>query len=199
MGTGQIELADLEPITATERIIKLAHQKHGESGEIRIRLLFTPEIIAKSRKNTSTFSSAGRAVTQIGAIPFGAGKGVVHGVGKVGHTVGGVFRRDHAKNDSENSQTITMPEQSFPTGQISAPTASTTNTVNGTVFPSRPTTLDQGEGAAPIEPGSLRVTVLSAKDLIMPDGDLPKPYVVLRVGDKEHKTKHAGKGINAEW
>lgn len=194
MGEGTIELADLEPITSTERIIKLSHQKHGESGEIRVRLLFAPEIIAKSRKSTSTFSTAGRAMTQISSIPLGAGKGVVHGVGKVGHTVGGVFRRDHAKTDSEQSGYVSE----LPAGQVSAPVGAT-NGANGTVFPTNATTLDEGEGMAPREPGNLKVTVLSAKDLLMPDGDQPKPYVVVRVGDKEYKTKHAGKSASAEW
>lgn len=195
LGIGNIDLADLEPITAIERTIKLSHQKHGESGEIRVRLLFTPEIIAKTRKSTSTFSTAGRAMTQISSIPFGAGKGVVHGVGKVGHTVGGVFRRDHAKTDSESEQAAYTSE--LPAGQVSAPVGAT-NGANGTVFPTNSTTMDEN-GVAPSEPGSLKVTVLSAKDLLMPDGDQPKPYVVLRVGDKEHKTKHAGKGAAADW
>ena len=42
--------------------------------------MFQPEIIVKSRKNTSTFSTAGRAMTQFGGLPVQAGKGVFHGV-----------------------------------------------------------------------------------------------------------------------
>ncbi|EEB87248.1 hypothetical protein MPER_15483, partial [Moniliophthora perniciosa FA553] len=44
--------------------------------------------------------------------------------------------------------------------------------------------------------GTLRVTVIDGKDLSQ--GDV-KPYAVLRVGDKESKTKHAGKTSHPEW
>ena len=198
MGTGSIELADLEPFEAAELSIKLEHDKHGDSGDIRIRLLFTPEIIAKTRKSTSTFSTAGRAMTQIGGIPFGAGKGVVHGVGKIGNKVGGVFGRD--KNGKEEVVPIVNAEEP-PSGQVSGPVgAGTGNGVNSIDFATaNQSGVRGGEGQAPAEPGTLRVSVLHAKDLRDPDGDAPKPYVVVRVGEKEHKTKHSSKSATPEW
>lgn len=46
------------------------------------------------RQNTSTFSTVGRAATNVGHIPIGVGKGVAkgafHGVKGVGHGVGAV-------------------------------------------------------------------------------------------------------------
>jgi len=41
------------------------------------------------------------------------------------------------------------------------------------------------------------VSVLDAKDLI--GGQDVKPYAVVRVGEKEFKTKHAGKTVAPEW
>lgn len=98
LGTGTVTLFDLEPFVGTERWIPLATDKHGSQGEIRVNLLFTPEIIAKTRKNTSTFSTAGRAMTQISTLPVGATKGVVHGIEGVGKHFGSIFKRkDYAK------------------------------------------------------------------------------------------------------
>jgi hypothetical protein len=48
-----------------------------------------------------------------------------------------------------------------------------------------------------LEHGTLKVLVSDAKDLI--GGSDVKPYAVVRIGDKEHKTKHAGKTVAPEW
>ena len=45
LGSCNIELESLEPFTAVERTVQLSSAKHGEKGEIRLRLLFTPEIL----------------------------------------------------------------------------------------------------------------------------------------------------------
>ena len=154
-------------------------------------MLFTPEIIAKTRKNTSTFSTAGRAMTQIGGIPIGAGKGVLHGVGKVGDKVGGIF----GKGDKEKQETIPIVNaEEPPSEQVSGPIGAA-NGVNSIDFAQK----NQNGGANEAQPGTLKVTVLNAKDLSAPDGDTPKAYVVARVGEKEHKTKHAGKSATPEW
>ena len=80
LGSAKIDVASLEPFEATEQTVHLSSAKHGEKGEILTRMMFTPEIIAKSRNSTSTFSSAGRTMTQFGGIPVSAGMGVLHGV-----------------------------------------------------------------------------------------------------------------------
>ena len=192
LGTGRIELADLEPLEAAERVIKLSYKKEGEHGEVRLRMLFTPEIIAKQRKNTSTFSTAGRTVTQIGALPVGAGKGVIHGVGKVGHKVGGAFR---FKNEAGETSTASIPEEP-PSGQVSGPVGAA-DTANGVTMAHSAQT-NGNSVDFPSEPGTLKVSVLSAKDLTS-DGDTPKPYVALRVGEREQKTKHTSKTNAPEW
>lgn len=179
----------LEPFQATESIISLTSPKHGQKGEIRVRLLFQPEIITKSRKNTSTFSAAGRAMTQIGALPVGAGIGVLQGVG-------GIFRRDR-DNVKQKDDNGLPPIPDVPAGQASHPVdqpdALATSTAAGGVAIAN---IANGNGSNNKEPGTLRVTVLDAKDLSMSDS---KAYCSLRVGDKELKTKHANKTASPEW
>ncbi|KAG2756512.1 tricalbin [Suillus brevipes Sb2] len=190
LGRGPINLRDIEPFEAAEQIIELFSEKHGAKGHVTIRLIFQPEIIAKSRKATSTFSSAGRAMTQIGSLPFGAGKGVVRGIGNV-------FKRDfggsHEKLDIPNP----IPEAAA--GQASRPIGEYTadddiNATTAATFPSSSRT--PSLSGPPSEPGTLRVTMMSAKDVSMAD---TKPYAVIRVGDKEFKTKHGNKTSAPEW
>lgn len=180
LGSARIDLSNVEPFTAVERSLSLSHDKHGDKGEVRIRLLFTPEIIVKSRKNTSTFSTAGRAMTQIGHLPVGAGKGVLHGVT-------GVFKRrgDSSGSDSDSDR----PE--LPAGVVSKQVDYAAEGTSPPAFPS----VNEG-GAHNQTPGTLRVVVKDAKDLSTSD---IKPYVLVRVGDKEHKTKHSGKTATPEW
>jgi Ca2+-dependent lipid-binding protein len=200
LGSAKIELAELEPFQGIERVFSLSHTRYGDKGEVRLRLTFQPEVIAKSRKNTSTFSTAGRAMTQLGGLPVGGAKGVASGVGKV-------FRKDHAKGalSVDSGDSVFSP----PAGQASIPVepsmstssnpASATSTLSvvtaPTAFPSASTASLDGSIN---EPGTLRVTIMSAKD-ISADGEAAKPYVTLRVGDKEHKTKHVARTMSPEW
>jgi len=183
LGTGQINLETVEPFQGTEHIVALSSPKHGDKGHIRLQLNFEPSIIAKSRKNTSTFSAAGRAMTQIGSLPVGAGKGVFHGVA-------GVFERG---NNSEED--VDPVPTNLPSGQSSQPVGAD-GVAGGASFPAM-NNVSQPDGTSSAEPGTLRVTVLEGKDF-NPSGDSVKPYVVLRCGDKEHKTKHAPKTSTAD-
>lgn len=185
LGVGRITLDDLEPLESVERVVNLSTEKHGDKGQVFIRMTFAPEIIAKSRKTTSTFSAAGRAMTQLSALPMGAGKGVIHGVG-------GILKRDFFHQDilhrDKSSERLVPPAEPLPehyeqTARDSA------------VFPSTESG-PRGTGGPPSEPGSLRVAVLNAKGL--PGGDM-KPYATLRVGDREFKTKHGAKTSAPEW
>src|ERR1700761_1542391 len=195
LGTADITLEDLEPFQGVERNLPLTHDKHEDQGMIKVILTFQPEIIAKARKNTSTFSSAGRAVTQIGHMPFEGAKGMVHGVGSAGSKVTGIFKKDHARNQSS---VATIPEAPPLAGQVSQPVEAD---APPTSFPSKNTSL--ASPASQRASGTLKVTVLSAKDLSLGSGggDIKevKPYVVLRVAEKEHKTKHQAKSFAPEW
>lgn len=192
LGSAKIDLSELEPFEATERALSLTHDKHGEEGTIQVRLMFQPEIIVKSRKNTSTFSTAGRAMTQFGGLPVKAGKGVFHGAT-------GVFKHKNKDGDSIESDMQDGVPQDLPSGQMSQPIAPGAVTggegsMNGsTTFPSPGSneSLTTNSGM-----GTLRVHVVEAKDL---SGSDYKPYAVVRVGDKEVKTKHLGKTASPEW
>ncbi|EGO02737.1 hypothetical protein SERLA73DRAFT_165692 [Serpula lacrymans var. lacrymans S7.3] len=187
LGSGSINLADVEPFQGTERIIYLADKHDDKKGQIRISLMFQPEIIVKTRKNTSTFSAAGRAMTHLGSMPLDAGKGVIHGVG-------GIFKKEFGKHDKHDSESSHTPE--LPSGQASQPIQSHIMGGITAAFPSLSADRQSSNSGPPSEPGTLRVTVLDAKDLSSSDS---KAYAVVRIGDKEHKTKHAGKSSTPEW
>ncbi|WWC92373.1 uncharacterized protein L201_007330 [Kwoniella dendrophila CBS 6074] len=199
IGSGFINLADLEPFESTDMTLPVVSEKHGEKGTLSIRVMFQPEIIARTRQKTSTFSQAGRVVTTIGGVPLGVGKGVVHGGGAV---IGG-------KKDKSGSGVITeQPELAatvgdgglgydLPAGQVSEPVNSGfegSSISNSGVPVPKATTLPIGEGNIPTEPGTLGVTVLGAKDLKAG----AKPYVQIRLGGKTHKTDHV-KSATPEW
>ena len=173
---GKIDVASIEPFQATEQIVKLATRR-GEKGEIRLRLVFQPGIIAKSRKPTSTLTNAGRAVTTIGGLPVSAGKGVFHGVA-------GVFK--HRENS--HPEAVAVPAAIAVSEAARRSTTSLLSVENGVAAVVSATTVQ--------EPGTLQVTVLGAKDLSHSD---VKPYVTIRVGDKEVKTKHTHKTHSPEW
>jgi hypothetical protein len=129
-------------------------------------------------------------MTQIGSLPFGAGKGVVRGIGNV-------FKRDfggsHEKLDvSHNTPETAAGQASRPIGEYTAD--DDTNAATAAAFPSLSRT--PSLSGPPSEPGTLRVTMMSAKDVSMAD---TKPYTVIRVGDKEFKTKHGNKTSSPEW
>ncbi|KAF8640747.1 hypothetical protein AX17_000398 [Amanita inopinata Kibby_2008] len=181
LGYGRIDLASIEPFQATEQTIALS-RKNGDKGQVRVRLVFQPQIIAKTRKNTSTFTSAGRAMTQLGGLPVTAGKGVLQGVAGGVSGLAGVFRRGDRDNESLRDAPTNV--QDFATANVSEPGLA--------AFPTTAST--DGASATAQEPGTLRIVIASA-ELI----DESKAYVVIRVGDKEIKTKHSGKTTHPEW
>jgi len=189
LGTARIDLEEVEPFRGLEKVIPLSHDKHGEKGWIRVHLNFQPEIIAKSRAKTSTFSTAGRAMTQVGALPLQAGKGVLHGVGRV-------FGRG-GNNSSDDGSIIDVPDMG--PGQASQPIGANGIVVGESAF-AGPSQGVSGSGKHTTEPGIVRVTVIDAKDY-NPGGDGLKPYVILKSGGKEHKTSHRPKstGGDCSW
>ena len=156
-----------------EQVVNLVSSKHGEKGEVHLRLVFQPKIVAKTRKQTSTFMDAGRAMTQIGAIPLSAGKGVFQGVT-------GVFRHKEQEGTIPEEIPREIPREIPQAAGNHVPVAAAT---------------ENGQ-SAPGELGTLKVAVMDAKGLIPHD---IKPYATVRVGDKEFKTKHTGKTDAPEW
>lgn len=230
LGSVTVDLASLEPMEAREVVLPLNHPKYGQKGEIKLGFVFTPQIVARTRKATSTFAIGQRAMTQVTALPFGAGKGLATGLGAglggVGGKARGLFGGGSRTKTIEESDEITgfsipvpqlppkenngrpvtptngrpshgegpLPE--LPAGQISQPTAITAAAPNG-LFPISNTAAAAGEGTAPREAGTLRVTVLGAKDLSQTT-DI-KPYASIKVGSKTFQTKHQAKTTSPEW
>ena len=189
LGSAKIDLEDIEPLIAINRTLVLSSEKRGNKGQIKISMVFQPEIIMKSRKGTSTFSAAGRTMTAIGSAPISAGKGVLHGVA-------GVFRRGKDSVDEPNFFGLgTQPEPravvpDIPGTQVSQP-------IGDGEHLGIPAASDTNGHSASPEPGILRVSILEAKDLV---GGLDvKPYAVVRIGEREFKTKHTGKTVAPEW
>ena len=190
MGSARIDLEEVEPFLGLEKTIHLSHDKHGDKGWVRVHLNFQPEIIVKSRAKTSTFSTAGRAMTQVGALPLQAGKNVFHGVTRV-------FGRG-GDNSSDDGSIVDVAEMG--SGQASKPIGANGIGVDEDVFTGPGQDISSAgkhAGGHLTEPGIVRVTVLEAKDY-NPGGDSLKPYVILKSGDKEHKTSHRPKSASSE-
>jgi Ca2+-dependent lipid-binding protein len=186
LGSANIDLEDIEPLTAIDRTLTLSSEKYGNKGEIKINMVFHPEIIMRSRKSTSTFSAAGRTMTAIGSAPINAGKGVLQGVATV-------FKR--GKESDEVPSLVGFgapPAPNIPGTQVSQPVGDG-DTVENPVVPASA----MNGYSIPAEPVALKVSVLDAKDLT--GGPDVKPYAVVHIGEKEHKTKHAGKTVAPEW
>jgi len=85
LGRAQIDLRDLEPFEAVERTVALSDFKNSSqsAGHIRVRLVFSPQFIYRSRKATSTFS-AGKIGGTIGGGAMAVGGGIVGAGGVVG-------------------------------------------------------------------------------------------------------------------
>ena len=85
LGGSDIRLDQLEPFKAQEVRLKL----DGKSGVLRLRLLFKPDYVTRSRHGTSTFSGTfavpGKIVTGVAGAPI---KGGVAVAGVVGHGMG---------------------------------------------------------------------------------------------------------------
>ncbi len=82
LGAADIKLEQLEPFRPMEMKLKL----DGKSGYIRIRCLFKPNYITRSKRGTSTFSGTfavpGKIVTGVAGAPI---KGVGLAAGGIGH------------------------------------------------------------------------------------------------------------------
>lgn len=89
LGSASIDLASLEPFESTEMSVALTdntgHASHA--GTVRLKVVFRPGFIIRTRQATSTFSHAGRT----GTVVLGAGAGALGaGVGAGAKGIGGV-------------------------------------------------------------------------------------------------------------
>ncbi|KAK0735013.1 C2 domain-containing protein [Lasiosphaeria miniovina] len=102
LGATEINLTQLDTFQAREFRYKL----DGKSGTLRLRLLFRPDYVTRSKQGTSTFSGTfavpGKIVTGAVGAPIKGGAAVV---GAVGHGVGMLkrgFRSNTSKKDDDS-------------------------------------------------------------------------------------------------
>lgn len=137
LGATAINLDLLEPFQAREVTLAL----DGKSGSIRLKLLFKPDYVTRSRMGSSTFSGTfatpgkiiGAPVKGVGKVAGGVGSGVLKGASFVGRT----FRRKdkHEEGDEEDSYVADIQETTMETDSI-AGRPSTAADTNGHAIPS---------------------------------------------------------------
>lgn len=110
LGAADINLEQLEPFKAQE--VKLILD--GKSGTLRLRLLFRPDYVTRSKQGTSTFSGTfaapGRIVTGVAGAPIKGATGIVHGVGKGASFIKRGFTSRRKDDDVAASATPTLAE-----------------------------------------------------------------------------------------
>ncbi|KAI1106687.1 tricalbin [Jackrogersella minutella] len=125
LGGADINLEQLDPFKAKELKLLL----DGKSGSVRLRLLFRPDYVTRSRLGTSTFSGTfggpGRIVTGVVGAPV---KGGVAVAGVVGHGVGkgaSFIKRGlrGKKDDDSNGLVPTSSNSDIPTIVTNGPDA----------------------------------------------------------------------------
>lgn len=125
LGGTDINLEQLDPFRAQELKLLL----DGKSGVIRLRLLFKPDYVTRSRLGTGTFAGTfggpGRIVTGVVGAPVKGGVAVAgavgHGVGKGASFIKRGFRGK--KDDDGNGLTLTSSNE-IPTIVTNGPEAS---------------------------------------------------------------------------
>jgi hypothetical protein len=128
LGGTDISLDQLEPFRAQEVRYKL----DGKSGSLRLRMLFTPDYVTRTRQGTSTlagtFSVPGRIVTGVAGVPL-------KGVGAVGHGVGKgasfLIRGLRGKKDDDTSSQSSRSSVDVPRITTESPPSDSKAAANG--------------------------------------------------------------------
>ncbi|KAF1831287.1 tricalbin [Decorospora gaudefroyi] len=198
LGKSSINLEILEPFQQQEVTLAL----DGKSGLIRLRMLFKPDYVVRSRQGSSTFSGTFAVPGKvIGAPVKGVGKGAAFvggGVVRAGTFLGRGFKRRKSRGEAadeelERPDTATRPSADTPAisieGEPHTPTKESTpnhhrhRSWGAQSFHSR--FGDGGTGGA--EQGTANISILSA------DGFPANTNirVHIQLGKKEiHKTDH---------
>jgi len=161
LGVADIDLNLLEPFKLQEMNLVL----DGKSGTIRIRLLFKPAYITRSRQGTSTFSGTfavpGKIVTGVAGAPIKgvglAASGIGAGVGKGASFIKHGFKSKKTVTDKGDSVgTIAADEVTIANGGTVETQASA-----GTVNTSPPSTSQYGDLLTPSHTRNKSVTAAS--------------------------------------
>ena len=221
LGKADINLNILEPFQRQEIRLDL----DGKSGAVRLRILFTPGFVLRSKQGSSTFQGTFAAPGKIiGAPVKGVGKGAVlvgGGVAKAGSLLGKPFR----KRTKESSQPVededsngSRPASGTATPPVIAvdgpePTAATNGDANGppqtpaSAIHNRTKSFGQqsrpdsmyGLAAGGPDTGTATINVVSATGFPATSNIRIVVKMETQKGMKEvHKTK-AVKGTSANW
>lgn len=143
LGATVIRLDTMEPFKAMEQHYTL----DGKSGTIKLRMVFRPDYVTRSRQGTSTFQGTfgggSRIVTGVAGAPFKGATAVGHGVGRGASFLkrGILGKKDRDNSNGSLSELAEAPTLPGVPGVPSVPSIIT----NGSDFPasnnsSRPTT-----------------------------------------------------------
>ncbi|PGH12434.1 hypothetical protein AJ79_04270 [Helicocarpus griseus UAMH5409] len=143
LGGTDIDLSQLEPFQATE----ISYPLDGKSGAVRLKLLFKPVYVMRSRQGSSTFSGTFAAPGKIVGAPVKGvgllGGGVIKGASFIKNNI---MRRGGSK-DEDDIKSVTRPEtsgnESLAVPSIESPPSGTPQRssalVDGTSAPLTPT------------------------------------------------------------
>lgn len=104
LGGTDINLEQLEPFRAQE----FKYALDGKSGTLRLRLLFTPDYVTRTRQGTSTFAGTFSAPTKIMTGVAGAPLKIGQGVGKGASFLKRGFR-SKKDDDSDSVSSVDVP------------------------------------------------------------------------------------------
>jgi len=101
LGATAVNLELLDPFKAQEYSLSL----DGKSGSVRLRLLFRPDYVTRSRQGSSTFSGTfatpGKVVVGVAGAPIKGVSAVGHGVGKGVGFIRHGFKSSNSKKSGE--------------------------------------------------------------------------------------------------
>ncbi|TAQ88025.1 hypothetical protein B7494_g3660 [Chlorociboria aeruginascens] len=107
LGSADINLELLDPFRAQEYNLNL----DGKSGSIRLRLLFRPDYVTRSRQGSSTFSGTfatpGKIVTGVAGAPIKGVGFAAHGVGKGASFIRHGFKSKKKGEEDTNGDALT--------------------------------------------------------------------------------------------
>lgn len=110
LGAAEIPLHLLEPFTAQELRLAL----DGKSGIVRMRLLFKPDYVTRSRQGSSTFSGTfatpGKIVTGVAGAPIKGVGFAAHGVGKGASFIRHGFKSKKKGDEEETNGSLMEAE-----------------------------------------------------------------------------------------
>ncbi|TDZ26421.1 Uncharacterized protein Cob_v001085 [Colletotrichum orbiculare MAFF 240422] len=123
LGAADINLEQLDPFRPSESGLLL----DGKSGTVRLRMLFRPSYVTRTRQGTSTFSGTfaapGRIVTGVAGAPIKAAGVVGHGVGRgASFLKRGLFSRKDDDSENPSSSLTEIPTIVENGGSPPAPT-----------------------------------------------------------------------------